>query len=766
MKKRSYRSGYGPQRVTPGLVTLVLVMVIVSQLIPVLLSSDASLTARLSLRKYKEGELCDEDVYAANSFEFIDTEKTRETVEAAQKDVLPVFSYSLNATLVSTSRMERFIAAWDDPVTAAENIAKMLSEYGIADTQHVVERYESLSADDRAQMLVATRETLQLLLQKGIGKQSDIAETLRDGYSKCQVEGMPSSAQGDATSPVVANLESLATKETMGGDIAQWMGVYSDSIKGFQILLLEDTMRLLISENVLYNPNVTDLRRTEAAESTPKIVVTVKKGERILTKNTVIEKSQIELLKQMSMYGSAFTVQEIIGRAIFALIVTISSLFVFLTFVPKLPRRYQYLRFACLMVALTSVASYFLYRMALASTYSFTDSVIPYIVAPLFVSLVSGKKRLGSVTAFLVSCYTVLLPGMSIMTFFICMINANICVFLLQHADKKIDNLFHWVYACIACLFTEISLSLLSGNSFVDLLPVLGALVANITLSFALVSLLLSIFENLFNLPTDARLDELAFTDNPLLDRLSASAQGTFNHSQNVAELAYEAAKAIGANAMLARVGGLYHDIGKMDYPEYFVENQGADNKQDDIKPSLSVAIIKSHVKTGIEKGREAGLPQEVVDIIATHQGDDVIYYFYRKAQDMAGDNPDLINKADYSYDGDVPDSKEAAIVMIADSVEAASRTVKKPSSQKYEKLIRGIIMTKIEHEQLGESQLSLTDLELIVKTLTKALVGRNHHRIEYPTEAKPDAPQTQPAEGQDETKANVPAGENSGEGN
>lgn len=182
----------------------------------------------------------------------------------------------------------------------------------------------------------------------------------------------------------------------------------------------------------------------------------------------------------------------------------------------------------------------------------------------------SGKKRLGSVTAFLVSCYTVLLPGMSIMTFFICMINANICVFLLQHADKKIDNLFHWVYACIACLFTEISLSLLSGNSFVDLLPVLGALVANITLSFALVSLLLSIFENLFNLPTDARLDELAFTDNPLLDRLSASAQGTFNHSQNVAELAYEAAKAIGANAMLARVGGLYHDIGKMDYPEYF----------------------------------------------------------------------------------------------------------------------------------------------------------------------------------------------------
>lgn len=764
MKKRSYRSGYGPQHVTAGLVVLVILMLVCSQLVPILLSSDASFAANLSLRKYKEGELCDEDVFATSSFEFIDEAKTKLAVETAKKSVLPVFSYSLNATLRSTRRMDQFISAWNTPESAPETLMAMFRQEGLSDDNQVVDRYSALSVEDRKQMLLAVQETTRYLLNNGVGRQGDIASVLGEGYTKILLQGMPSSPQANALKEKVTDVSVLATKETLDADIAQWASTYTESIKGFQLVLLEDTVRMLVSENVLYDQDVTEMRRQEAAEETPNVVVRVTKGDRILTKDTVIEKGQLELLRQMAMRRSAYTVREIVGRCIFSLIVTLSALFVFMTFIPKEPRRYQYLKFAVVMVIATSIGSYFLYKQGLASAYTFSDSLIPYISGPLFVSLVSGKKRLGAVTAFLVSCYTMLLPGMNIMTFFICMINANICIYFLQHADKKIDNLFHWMYACIACLFTEVSLSMLTGSTFGDLLPVLGALLLNITLSFAFVSLLISIFESLFNLPTDSRLDELAFTENPLLDKLAASAQGTYNHSQNVSELSYEAAKAIGANAMLARVGGLYHDIGKMDYPEYFVENQGSDNKQDDIKPSLSVAIIKSHVKTGIEKGREAGLPQEVIDIIGTHQGNDVIYYFYRKAQDMAGGDPDAINKADYSYDGDIPNSKEAAVVMICDSVEAASRTVKKPSEQKYEKLVRGIIMTKIEHEQLIHSQLSLTDLDMITRALTKALVGRNHHRIEYPTEQKPEEVPLQTAP-QDASKAEEPAGLDSGEG-
>jgi len=764
MKKRMYKSGYGAQKFSFGLVLLIVLMLACSLVVPFLLTSDASLVAEISLKKYKEGQLCDEDVYSTNSFEFVDEEKTKRAIETARMNVLPIYSYSLNSTLVSTDRMEKFINAWNSPATAPNVIADMLLADGIADTEQVAERYAALSVPERKQMLQADRETLQMLLRLGVAKQSDITNSLRQGYAKMLVQGLSSSEQNNATTTVILSLDSINTKESLGNNITEWMTIYTDSIKGFQLLLLEDTMRLLISENILYDKNYTELERAHAEKDTPQVIVTVKKGERILVKDTVIEKSQIELLQQMAKHRNAYSLREMIGRCVFALIVTLSSLFVFLTFIPKLPRRFQYLRFCCTMVILSGIMAYFLCKWGLSSQYSFADSVIPYIIAPLFVSLVSGKKRLGAVTSYLVASYTLLLPGMTIMSFFICMINANICLFFFQHCSKKVEYLFHWLYACIACLFTEISLSMLTESTINDLLPMLGALIANITLSFLFVSILISIFESIFNLPTDSRLDELAFTDNPVLDRLAASAQGTYNHSQNVSELAYEASKAIGANAMLARVGGLYHDIGKMDYPEYFVENQGAENKQDDIKPSLSVAIIKSHVKTGMEKGREAGLPQEILDIIGSHHGNDVIYYFFRKAQDMAGNNSDMINEADYSYDGNLPNSKEAAIVMISDSVEAASRTVKKPTSTKYEKLINSIIMTKIEHRQLGESQLSLTDLDIITKTLTKAIVGHNHHRIEYPTENKNEDQSPQGAEDQN-SKANVPAGQTAGEG-
>ena len=195
----------------------------------------------------------------------------------------------------------------------------------------------------------------------------------------------------------------------------------------------------------------------------------------------------------------------------------------------------------------------------------------------------------------------------------------------------------------------------------------------------------------------------------------------------------FRSAKAIGANAMLARVGGVYHDIGKVDHPEYCVEHQGTGNEHADIKPSLSVAVIKSHVKLGIEKGREAGLPQEVLDIISQHHGNDVIQYFYAEAARQAQASGVEVNADDYSYTGEPPTFPESAIVMLADVVEAASRTLKQPNYSKYQKLVHTLEMGKIERGQLKESGLSLTDLNVIEESFVQTLIGRDHHRIEYP---------------------------------
>lgn len=298
--------------------------------------------------------------------------------------------------------------------------------------------------------------------------------------------------------------------------------------------------------------------------------------------------------------------------------------------------------------------------------------------------------------------------------------------------------MYNWFFACVVSCFAALALHTIITLPFDAVLPLAGAMILNITVTMVLVQAFVPLCERLFNIPTAYRLRELAFSDSPLLDRLSTVAQGTYNHSRNVSDLAYQGARAIGANAMLARVGGLFHDVGKADHPEYFIENQGTENKHDDIKPSLSVAIIKSHVKLGLEKGREAGLPQEVLDIISQHHGNDVIQFFYNEAKTQAMEAGIEVNIDDYRYNGVPPTFAESAIVMLADCVEAASRTVKKPSHSKFQKLVHSIIMGKIERQQLQQSQLSLTDLDHIEDAFIQTLIGRDHHRIEYPNELNP----------------------------
>jgi putative nucleotidyltransferase with HDIG domain len=257
---------------------------------------------------------------------------------------------------------------------------------------------------------------------------------------------------------------------------------------------------------------------------------------------------------------------------------------------------------------------------------------------------------------------------------------------------------------------------------------------------------LLPILEHLMNAVTSFRLIELADLNAPMLKRLFSVAPGTYSHSVMVANLAEAACQEIGANPLLARVGAYYHDIGKMEQPDYFVENQTVYNKHDDIAPRLSATILRSHVKFGVEKARRLGFPQEVMDIIAEHHGNSVILWFYNEALKREGQ----VNMEDFTYPGRPPHSKESAVVMLADVTEAAVRTLKKPTASRLEKFIQELIMAKFEHGQLAESELTFKDLELIKRTFVRVLAGFYHSRIEYPKLAKDDI---NPEEGETETE-------------
>jgi cyclic-di-AMP phosphodiesterase PgpH len=251
-----------------------------------------------------------------------------------------------------------------------------------------------------------------------------------------------------------------------------------------------------------------------------------------------------------------------------------------------------------------------------------------------------------------------------------------------------------------------------------------------VTLAYPLVW----VFERAFDMTTDLTLLELSDTNRPLLKELSLRAPGTFNHTLQVANLAEAAADAIGGQALLTRVGALYHDIGKMLKPEYFVENQRpGSNPHDQLKPRMSALIIASHVKEGLEMGRQHNLPRPVLDFIPMHHGTTRIEYFYRKAvEQREKTDPDIL-EAEFRYPGPRPATKETGIMMLADSVEAASRSLSEPTHKRLEMLIDMIFQARIEDGQLDDTDLTFHDLKIIKETFLSMLLGIYHVRVRYP---------------------------------
>lgn len=243
---------------------------------------------------------------------------------------------------------------------------------------------------------------------------------------------------------------------------------------------------------------------------------------------------------------------------------------------------------------------------------------------------------------------------------------------------------------------------------------------------------LLALIESLFGITTDFALLELSNLNHPLLKRLSVEAPGTYHHSILVGNMAEAAAQAIGANSLLARVGCYYHDIGKLEKSEYFVENQiGMENPHNKLAPSMSALILINHVKKGMELAEQYKLPKAIRDIMGQHHGKTTMSFFYQKA--LAKATADEVNETEYRYPGPLPQSKEAAIVMLADAIEAASRSLKEATHSRLKGVIEDIVDARFQAGELDQSPLTLRDLERIKESFLTILAGTFHARIEYP---------------------------------
>jgi cyclic-di-AMP phosphodiesterase PgpH len=258
--------------------------------------------------------------------------------------------------------------------------------------------------------------------------------------------------------------------------------------------------------------------------------------------------------------------------------------------------------------------------------------------------------------------------------------------------------------------------------------------------SSVVVAGVLPVFEYLFGTITNIKLLELADFNHPVLNRLMLEAPGTYHHSLIVGNLSEAAGKAVGANSLLARIGAYYHDIGKLLKPDYFSENQYLKgNVHETLAPNMSKLVIMNHVKEGAELAKKYRLNRRIADFIRQHHGTSLVYFFYRKALENGGEQ-EAVNEEVFRYPGPKPDTKEAAIVLLADSVEAATRSLKEPTPAKIEELVHKIVNNKFIDGQLDECDLTLKDLEKIAQVFIHILSGIYHSRVNYPEDHKEKA--------------------------
>ena len=317
------------------------------------------------------------------------------------------------------------------------------------------------------------------------------------------------------------------------------------------------------------------------------------------------------------------------------------------------------------------------------------------------------------------------------------LLSSGFAIYTVVRVDSRQRLLKAGLFIAAVTGVVTFAVGLIGGNDLVDSLGIGAMGVGSGLLSLMLAMVLLPVLEDAFNILTPMKLLEFSNTSNTLIHKLLQKAPGTFTHSMQVGTLAENAAERIGANPLLARVGAYYHDIGKMEHPAYFIENQiGQINPHDALSPALSAKVIRRHVKDGLEMGRAWGLPQEILDIIAQHHGTTRIEYFYRKAVELDGDN---VNEADFRYSGGLPQTKEAGIVMLADSIEATVKSLAKPTPKRIEDIVTDTINRKIDDGQFDQCALTLREIHEVGEAILEALVGFLGPRIEYPG-GQPDA--------------------------
>lgn len=651
----------------------------------------------------KQGEPSPRTVKANKSIGFEDTAKTAEDRNKREIEVEDVYNYDTNVLNGKDGVLYQ--------IRYFFQLAKIISKKDMETIEEKIDYFSSLIGSDYGNENLKT--SLMLDFQENnilMNKTLDLAKIILKENIK----------------PNDIDSKKIEVAKIVEND---------PGIKQFVKSLVTSILQKNMKPTAVFDPAATESARKKARDETPPHIITVNEGQTVISEGDIVNETDILILTKLGLLNKGF------NWKLFAYIslINIVVLLLFYIYVFKFNKNIFNNIKKLLIISVIIVIFIALTKLlTILSSLHLNMWVyfFPLIAASMLCSIIFDT-RIGIMLSLILAVNFGIAANLDYQLSLIYFLGGIFSTFMVSNVSQRNSIMRGGFLSSIFLAFLFFTVNLVSGDLKTILLYTFLGLVNGVVSAIITIGLL-PFIESSFRIVTAMGLLELSHTDQPLLKELLINAPGTYNHSLLVSHLAESSANAIGADGLLVKVAALYHDLGKMKRPEYFYENQlNVDNIHNKLNPSMSRNIISNHIKDGVEIALKNKIPKKVIDIISQHHGNSVITYFYKKQKNMEAErflnsNPDGTMEEHFRYPAKKPQTREAAILMLADACEAAVRSIEKVTPKKIEQMVSDIIKSKIADEQLSEAEITIKEINIIKNTLIDGLISIYHSRISY----------------------------------
>ena len=690
------------------------------------------------------GEIATSDIIAPSKITIIDNETTENRRKQAAETVPPVYTFNANVFLNTEEKTrELFIAGRKFLEEEVTNQRKMEFKNLVLENYGLEIASNNLNALILNKFDTSIEETLINLI--GMISTNFIITSKNLFYHEEQQKGLMVVTSGGTESSLEAAdvLDIIDAKQNLVDEVEKLD--LPQNVKN----LLKSLSPLFVDQNIFYNKMETEIRQQQARESVEDVFYTIKKGKVIIRKGDEVDE---EALKQIAIINQNLQAQPSWWTNFIGTFLLFGLLFVSLWYYLKSFLGQENAFRSYVIMGILLIVSLLFYKLAQFLSGTFSQSTNFFLLSsqdsytyafPFQFGVMLVAFLISSPVALIYAVLNSLLVGLffktSIELVIFSLIGGFAAIYGIKYYGRqdRTSTLRTGLFLIAPInIFVIITFHLIK-EKLIPLGPfssdiLMGLLGGVLSASFAF--LFLPVFELLFGFATQAKLHELTNSDLPIFRQMAIEAPGSYHHSLIVASLAEKAADEIKIDSLLVKAGALYHDIGKIKRPEYFIENRTrTPDMHKDLKPAMSALVILNHVKEGVEVAKKLKLPRKIIEIIETHHGKSLVRYFFEKAKDTYDPEMQKIGEESYRYPGPLPKSNGAALVMLADAIEAASRSLKKPTKSNIRTVISEIFNTALQDGQLDDCEISIKELVDVAESFLETLYTIYHPRVEYP---------------------------------